>query len=193
MSFFSGISDVEDNPPNSKIFSRYAQKLLEEVDLPINDANTLKATVYLCFSQIACIAKMTRGKIENSMMEGLIENMVKDAVTSIKGLGMITIGDLATNEEELNRILSGFPQEAEVDKTTSVNGLGAWDAVYLSHVEEIVPDIVEKFDDESSGFYGRAALKTLEGLRGPGNQSEKFMEVNSLITVMTGEVIKALR
>ena len=93
MSFFSGSSDVEDNPPNSKIFSRYAQKLLEEVDLPINDANTLKATVYLCFSQIACIGKMTRGKIENSMMEGLIENMVKDAVTSIKGLGMITIGD----------------------------------------------------------------------------------------------------
>ncbi|MDG1144467.1 MAG: hypothetical protein P8N92_07340 [Burkholderiales bacterium] len=39
-----------------------------------------------------------------------------------------------------------------------------------------------------------SAIEKLIFLRnGPGNQSEKFMEVNFLITEMTLEVIKALR
>jgi hypothetical protein len=186
MSFISRIFGKKENKSNVAVYSDYAIKLLSTAGVPDSSANILKATVYLCFAQIACIDSISKGK-----SRVFIDNMVSDAKTSVQSLQM-KVKDLANSEEELDRILSDFPEEANVDSDTLINGLAAWNAVYFNYAEEIIISIANA-GRGPMGIHGSASIKVLEALRGRGKSEKDFMEVTFLLTEMTGEVIKAFR
>lgn len=117
--------------------------------------------------------------------------MVEDAEKSVSELKM-RVKELAQSNDELERILSDFPDEADVDGDTTINGLAAWNAIYFTYVEEIILEISNR-SNGPLGPYGYAAIKVLEALRGKGQSEDGFMDVSFLITEMTGKVIKSFR
>ncbi len=171
---------------NSDVFENYATQILQKANIKNTDANLLKATVYLCFAQIACLNAATQGK-----SRVFIDNMVEDAKNSVLALKM-RVNELALSDDELERILSDFPAEAEADGDTNINGLAAWNAIYFTYVEEVVLEISNK-SKGPLGPYGYAAIKVLESLRGKGQGKDDFMDISFLITEMTGKVIKSFR
>ena len=186
MGFFSSFLKPKVAVSNTENFKNYTIQLLNTAHVPNNDANILKTTVYLCFAQIACLNVATQGKSRVFM-----GNMVEDAQNSVLALKM-RVRELAQNDEELERILSDFPAEADVDGDTNINGLAAWNAIYFTYVEEIVLEISNR-SKGPLGPYGYAAIKVLEALRGKGQGKDDFMDVSFLITEMTGKVIKSFR
>lgn len=186
MGFFSNLFGGKEKKSNIDVYSAYAKKILAAANLPANDANLLKGTVYLCFAQIACLDAVSQGK-----SRPFIDDMVEDAKNSILGLKM-KVKDLATSNEELEKILEDFPTEADVDGNTTINGLAGWNALYFSYVQDIVVEI-SKRGNGPMGPHGYAAIKFLEALRGKGQSENDFMEVTMLLTEMTGEVIQAFR
>lgn len=171
---------------NSDVFKNYSTKVLQKANIKNTDANILKTTVYLCFAQIACLNVATEGKSRSFM-----DNMVEDAKNSTLELKM-RVKELAQSDDELEKILSDFPAEADVDGDTTINGLAAWNAIYFTYVEEIVLEISNR-SNGPLGSYGYAAIKVLEALRGNGQGKDDFMDVSFLITEMTGKVIKSFR
>jgi hypothetical protein len=186
MGIFSSFFKTKVAVSNTENFKNYTIKLLNTAHVPINDANVLKATVYLCFAQIACLNVATEGQSRDFM-----DNMVEDAKNSVLVLKM-RVKDLAQSDDELERILSDFPPEADVDGDTNINGLAAWNAIYFTYVEEIVLEISNR-SKGPLGPYGYAAIKVLEALRGKGQGKDDFMDVSFLITEMTGNIIKSFR
>jgi hypothetical protein len=186
MGILSSLFGSKSKLSNKDIFSKYANNFLLTAQLPANDANVLKATVYLCFAQLACINSVSQGSSKIFM-----DNMVEDAKNSVLHLKM-KVKDLVKGNDELEIILSYFPLEAEVDGDTTINGLAAWNAIYFNYVEEIVVEISNN-NKGPFGCHGYAAIKLLEGLRGKGKSENQFMEVIMLLTAMTGDVIKAFR
>lgn len=186
MGIFSSFLKTKIAVSNTENFKNYTIKLLNTAHVPINDANILKATVYLCFAQISCLHIATQGK-----SKVFIDNMVEDAEKSVSELKM-RVKELAQSNDELERILSDFPDEADVDGDTTINGLAAWNAIYFTYVEEIVLEISNR-SNGPLGPYGYAAIKVLEALRGKGQSEDGFMDVSFLITEMTGKVIKSFR
>ena len=186
MGFFSNLFGKKDNS-NVFVYSQYAKKVLEAADIQINDANLLKVTVYLCFAQTACLHSISAEKTRP-----FIDNMVEDAKNGILSLKM-KVGDLANSDDELAKILEDFPPEANVDEVTTINGLAAWNAIYLGFAGEVIVEIANRGQGGPMGAHGYAAVKLLEALRGEGQGRENFMEVTILLQEMTGKVIKAFR
>jgi hypothetical protein len=186
MNFLSKMFGKKEKKSNVDVYSDYASQLLSVANLNFTDANILKSTVYLCFAQIACIDVISKGKSRL-----FIDAMVEDAKQSVLSLS-VKVKDLAISQEELERLLSDFPKEADVDENTIVNGLAAWNAIYFEYAEEIIVTIAN-VGDGPLGVHGSAAIKILEALRGKGESRENFMEVSFLLTEMTGEVIRAFR
>ena len=186
MGFFSSFLKPKVAASNTENFKNYTIKLLNTAHIPINDANILKTTVYLCFAQIACLNVATQGQSRVFM-----DNLVEDAKNSVLALKM-RVRELAQSDDELERILSDFPAEADVDGDTNINGLAAWNSIYFTYVEEIVLEISNR-SKGPLGPYGYAAIKVLEALRGKGQGKDDFMDVSFLITEMTGKVIKSFR
>jgi hypothetical protein len=186
MKFFSNLFGSKDNS-NVFVYSEYAKKILAESKLQINDANLLKATVYLCFAQIACLNSISAEKTRP-----FIDNMVEDAKSSVLSLSM-KVGDLALSDDELAKILKEFPKEASVDKETKINGLAAWEVIYFGFAKEVIIEIANRGKGGPMGVHGYGAVKLLEALRGEGQARDNFMEVTMLLNEMTGKVIKAFR
>ena len=178
------LKDKEES--NSDVFANYATLILQKANIKNTDANILKTTVYLCFAQVACLNVATQGQSRVFM-----DNMVEDAKKSVLALKM-RVRELAQSDDELERILSDFPAEADVDGDTNINGLAAWNAIYFTYVEEIVLEISNR-SKGPLGPYGYAAIKVLEALLGKGQGKDDFMDVSLLITEMTGKVIKSFR
>lgn len=168
------------------IFKLYSTAILKLAHVNNSDANRLKATLYLCFAQLACIHHLAKGKASIFM-----DNMVEDAKNSVPDLKM-KISELAMSEEELSRILSCFPVDAVVDGNTTVDGLTAYEILYSEFAEEVVISISNKTGGPL-GPYGYSTILLLEALRGAGNGKEGIIEVSMKIQEMTGEVIKAFR
>ncbi len=178
--------DGDKQQSNSDVFKNYANLILQKANIKITEANILKVTVYLCFAQISCLDVATQGK-----SSVFIDNMVEDAKNSVLKLKM-RVKELAQSDDELGRILSEFPAEADVDGDTNINGLAAWNAIYFTYVEEVVLEISNKTKGPL-GPYGFAAIKVLEALRGKEQDKDDFMDISFLITEMTGKVIKSFR
>jgi hypothetical protein len=186
MGFLSNLFGGKEKKSNVEIFSQYTKRILNAANIRITDANLAKGTVYLCFAQLACLQSISAVKTRP-----FIDNMVEDAKNSILSLKM-KAGELATNDDELKKILEDFPQEADVDEHTTINGLAAWNSIYFGFVQDVVIEISNK-GDGPMGAHGYAAIKFLEALRGEGQGKDKFLEVTLLLQEMTGEVIKAFR
>ena len=174
------------NPTNTDVFSKYAARSLKFLDMPLSDANILKMTVYLCFAQLACMIIIARGAADVFM-----DKMVEDARNSILHLSM-RVKDLAKDKIELNRILGDFPIEAGVTGETTVNGLAAWEAVYLTYVEEVVSDMASRTNGPMAP-YGYPTIKIQEAFQVKNSGGEKFLEHVQMLSEMTGDVIKAFR
>jgi len=168
------------------IYSNYSSDILNSVNIPINDANKLKATVYLLFAQLAAIHVVTKGSYQRYM-----DGMVEEVKNSVKPLTMF-VSELAINDEELNCILSEFPREANVDKDTKINGLAGYTGLYFPFVSDVVTDI-GKHTGGPMGVHGYAAIRVLEGLRGKGNGKDGMIEVALKLTEMTNELLKSLK
>jgi hypothetical protein len=186
MSFLSKFFGKNIKASNVDIFKKYALKTLRIAEIPITDSNILKATLYLCFGQLACIHSLSNGA-SAVFMDAMVED-VKNSILDLK----MKVGDLATDSEELGRILMEFPSGSSVSELTTINGLAAFQAIYFQYVEEVVTDI-SAHTEGPMGPHGYAAIKLLEALRGKGNSHDNFFEVSMMLTVMTGEVIKAFR
>ena len=186
MGIFSNLFGNKDNS-NVFVYSQYANKILAAADIQINDANLLKATVYLCFAQIACLNSISADKTRP-----FIDNMVEDAKSATLTLKM-KVRELANSNDELAKILEDFPEEANIDEDTNINGLAAWNAIYFGFAKDVIVEISNKGEEGPMGAHGYAAIKFLEALRGKGNGKNNFLEVTMLLQEMTGKVIKAFR
>jgi hypothetical protein len=186
MNFLSRMFSKEVKKSNSDVFESYVTLMLQSANVKVTDANRLKATIYLCFSQMACLHVLSKGASAR-----FIDAMVEDVKKSILAL-KIKVKDLAQSEAELKRILSDFPKEAGVDGETTVNGLAAFEAIYFQYVEEVTKDIASHAGGPM-GPHGYASIKFLEALKGEDNASDGMFEVSMLMTEMTGAVIKSFR
>ncbi|MCX8482375.1 MAG: hypothetical protein ORN50_02255 [Crocinitomicaceae bacterium] len=186
MGIFSSIFGSEKKLTVAEIYNNYSCDILKTINLPVNDANRLKASVYLLFAQLASIHVISNGTYQQYM-----DGMVEDVKNSVKPLSM-KAGALATSNEELKKILSDFPAQASVDKDTKINGLAGFNGIYFPFVSEVVTDI-GKHTGGPMGVHGYAAIRVLEGLRGKGKSEENFMEVTFKLTEMTNDLIHTLR
>ena len=186
MGFLSKLFNKNIQDSNIDVYKKYTDSILLLSKIPLTDANKLKASVYLCFAQLACIHVVSKGKAV-VFMDAMVSD-VKESVSDLK----IQIGDLANDDDELQRILKNFPQAAQVDAFTTVNGHAAFQAIYSQFVEEIVTEISVN-SNGPFGPHGFAALKLLEALRGKGKGKDEMLETSMKLTEMTGEVIKAFR
>ena len=171
------------NLTTAEIYKKYANEILFVAKVPISDASTLKATVYLLFAQLASIHLVTRGTYQEHM-----DLMVEEVQNSVAPLSM-RIGELTTSFEELESILGAFPIEADITEDTNINGLAGFSGLYFPCVADIVTDMGTNTD----GVQGYAAIRVLEGIRGKGNGQEGMIEVALKLTEMTGELLKTLK
>ena len=167
----------------AEIYKKYANEILIAAKVPISDAATLKATVYLLFAQLASIHVVTSGTSQEYM-----DLMVEEVQNSVEPLSM-RIGELTTSFEELQSILGAFPIEADITEDTNINGLAGFSGLYFPCVADIVTDMGANND----GVQGYAAIRVLEGIRGKGNGQEGMIEVALKLTEMTGELLKTLK
>jgi len=167
----------------AEIYKKYANEILIAAKVPISDAATLKATVYLLFAQLASIHLATRGTYQEQM-----DLMVEEVQNSVEPLSM-KVGELTTSSEELQNILDAFPSEADVDEDTDINGLMGFSGLYFPCVSDIVTDM----GTNTGGVQGYAAIRVLEGIRGKGNGEEGMIEVALKLTEMTGELLNTLK
>ena len=186
MGILSSIFGSSNKTSIGDIYANYSSDILNTVNIPINDANKLKATVYLLFAQLAAIHVVTKGSYQRYM-----DGMVEEVKNSLKPLTMY-VGELAINDEELNYILSEFPREANVDKDTKINGLAGYTGLYFPFVSDVVTDI-GKHTGGPMGVHGYAAIRVLEGLRGKGNGKDGMIEVALKLTEMTNVLLKSLK
>jgi hypothetical protein len=170
---------------NVEVFRLYAEKILDETEIPKTDANKLKVTVYLLLAQLGILNVVGDGKAIP-----FLNNLAQDAKDSIKNLPMIQIKDLAKNDEELQKILSDFPASFNFDGDVKVDVLAAFEAIYFSHVEEIVAEIV---NTNKQGVFLLATLKLLEGMIESDEAVSKSIFTSFVITEMTGELIKGFK
>jgi len=170
----------------AEVYKKYANEILIAAMVPISDAATLKATVYLLFAQLASIHVATPGTHQEHM-----DVMVEEVQNSVQPLSM-KIGELTTSFEELQSILGAFPSEADVDEDTNINGLAGFSGLYFPCVSDIVTDMSMNTGGPM-GVQGYAAIKVLEGIRGKGNGEEGMIEVALKLTEMTGELLKTFK
>jgi hypothetical protein len=186
MGIFSSIFGSKKKLTVEEIYTDYCHDILSTINLPINDANRLKATVYLLFAQLASIHVITKGTYQRYM-----DGMVDDVKNLVKPFSM-KVGELATSNEELRKILDEFPKAAEVDKDTKINGLAGFNGIYFQFVSDVVTDI-GTHTGGPMGVHGYAAIRVLEGLRGKGNGKDDMIEVALKLTQMTDDLIFTLR
>jgi hypothetical protein len=99
------------------------------------DAQKLKAFVYLCIAAAAMLNDFAQGRAKS-----LIDQIAKETAGLTKPLRML-VGELANDQVELQTILATFSPDLKISESTSINGLGAFDALYHAKVREVVSDI----------------------------------------------------
>jgi hypothetical protein len=170
---------------NAEVFILYTDKILDAAEISKTDANKLKVTVYLLLAQLGILNVVGDGKAIP-----FLDKLAEDAKDSIKNSPLIKIKDLARNDEELEKILSDFPASANLNGDVKVNGLAAFEAIYFSHVEDVVSEIANKSKESVFMF---ATIKLLEAMLGKEEAASKFLFTSFVVTEMTGELIKGFR
>ena len=141
-----------------------------------SDALKMKASVYLCISGIASIneVQIKNHKWSASVMKMIIDKIVNDSRKLTEPLST-KVSDLANNEEDLKLILSFFP--IPIPENTILNGLAAFEALYLSKVEPIMESMYERRGGDPAGLIRYRALVVQDGIFGADQSSEHFMEM----------------
>jgi len=135
------------------------------------DAQKMKASVYLCLSGMAILNDAGGGKLQNA-----IDALVNETRELTKPYSM-RVQELSNNDEQLEKILSDFPAEAQVTGATRVNGLAAFEALYFSMGKELMNDIISHTGGPM-GIPGYASIVVADGIFGEGKSKEHFIEIS---------------
>lgn len=137
-----------------------------------SDAQKMKASVYICLAGISIV-----NDIGDPRLSGLIDRLVEETKEFAKAFRM-RVGELANDRDEMEEILADFPPELEVNGSTTVNGLAAFDALYQTKVERVVNDILSH-GGGPFGTPGYAAIVVADGIFGAGRSKEHFVDVST--------------
>jgi hypothetical protein len=154
------------------------------------DAQKMKASVYLCVAGIAVL-----NNLGDVRLRYIIDKLVDESRELTKLLSM-RVKELSSNKEDLEKILAAFPKQAQVDESTIVNGLAAFEALYSAKAEKLMKDILSR---TLVPPVNSAAFVVSEELFGK-SKSENFLEmvfqfqnfIEELIRCNIGEASKRL-
>lgn len=118
----------------------------------------------------------------------VIEQLVTESKHSVKPLTM-RAGTLSNNPEELRLILSDFPRKLNITRSTTVNGLAAFEALYFSLGENLQKEILSH-NKGPLGPSGYAAIATIDGILGKGNSREHFINASLELLRFTKEFLE---
>jgi hypothetical protein len=152
------------------------------------DAQKVKAAVYLSIAASAILSDFAGG-----MAKDLIDQIARESALLTKPLRML-VSDLAADREDLPKILATFPADLKISGSTSINGLGAFDALYLAKAEEIVQDIWDHRDGPT-GTPGYACIVLAAGIFGKAGSDklpEMFMPAMLHINEFAAKLLKAM-
>ena len=143
------------------------------------DAQKMKAAVYICIAGIAMLNNLARGP----RLRTLFDKLVIETKDLTKPLSM-SVGELANSTDELEAILSDFPQQLGISKSTTINGLGGFEALYFTKLEKMTKDILNH-KDGPFGTPGYASIVVTNGILGE-DKPEHFMPISMrLLSFMT--------
>lgn len=149
-----------------------------------SDSQKMKASVYLCIAGIALLNELSINS-NNDAMKNMINKIVNETRELTKPLSM-KVSDLANDKEDLQLILSGF--EIQLDTDTRVNGLGAFEALYLSKVERLINDILAH-NGGDFGCAGYAAYVVANGIFGADKAHDNFIQVGNEIQLFRSKLV----
>lgn len=170
---------------NTEVFSSYVILMLRAANIEETNVNKLKATVYLCIVQMACLHVVSNGGTA-IFMDSMLDD-VKDSILELK----VKVKDLVSPGVKLKKLLNGFPSEFKINGDTTINGLMAFEAIYSQDVQELMKEITNH-SGGPMGVHGYGAIKFLEAMRGEDDGEENLTEVLVLLQQMTAKVIEAL-
>lgn len=149
------------------------------------DSQKMKASVYLCISGIAILNDIGRGRLRNS-----IDDLVNETKELTKPL-MMRVDELANDAEQLDKIISEFPEDAQVIGSTTVNGLAAFQAMYFSMGKDLMSDFIAH-NQGPMGAPGYSAIVVANGIFGEGKSKDKFMEMSMILLNFTNDLIESI-
>lgn len=184
MSFFKKVFGREKNITSAMLSTQNKIFEIYSVAHP-SDAQKMKASVYLCISGIAILNNLGGGQLKYA-----IDNLVNETKEITKPLRM-RVGELANNQEQLEKILSDFSRQAQVTESTPVNGLAAFEAMYFSMGQDLVNDILAH-KQGPMGATGYAAIVVADGIFGEGKARERFMEMSMELANFTEKLVESI-
>lgn len=166
------------------IYRKNAIEILQLIQSPTTDAKILKAIVFITFIQIAIFNSLNLAEAR-----GIIDLLVNKAKDASKAY-MVRISDLASTDEELEAIINDFPSGLKIDSKTNINGLAAFEALYFTNVQSIVPDFIRRADD---GLY--LAIMLSRKIRG-NDDFKDIMTLNQValkLMKMSEELLRSIK
>jgi hypothetical protein len=132
-------------------------------------AQKVKTSVYLCIA-VTAILNDFRG----SQARKLIDRVAGESGRLVTPLRML-VRELANDDEELTQVLATFPPDLKISALTSINGLGAFDALYHAMVQPLISEIWAHRDGPT-GTQGYASIVVARGLFGKSEGDEKMAQ-----------------
>ncbi len=101
------------------------------------DAQKVKASVYICIASMAIF-----NIVRNDDSKFLLINKLVEASGDLTKPLHLRVWDLANSEDELQELLSSFPEHIKVEESTILNGLAAFEALYSTKGERLMTTIL---------------------------------------------------
>ena len=157
------------------------------------DAQKMKASVYLCIAGIAILNDLGSAIVNDlgsERVHRLMDKLVEETKDLTEPLSM-RVGELANSKEDLEEILTDFPKEHRLNELTTLNGLGAFEALYFTKVEKLMNDILNHRGGPL-GAVGYASIIVADGIFGKGKSKGHFVEVSGRLLTFMEELGEAI-
>jgi hypothetical protein len=184
------------NESSVGILRDYSRRLVGLLSLDNNETNELRAGLYLSFTQVAILNWLGwKGTTDTAPLVDLLAGHVRDFCDPY----LVRVRELCRNKEEINAVLSCFPEQAQVELDTIINGLAVYDGFFTTIGPVAVDSILENKEvlmgnTGSDQIYIRAASILIVGFKESNIKvtEELILEVGDLIIEMTGKMVRSL-
>lgn len=149
-----------------------------------DDAQRLKAAVYLCI-----VATSMLNEFAGRYAKALIDQVWKESASSTETLRML-VKEIANNEAELHQVLATFPADLKISASTSINGIGAFDALYLARVKELINEIATHREGPF-GVAGYASIILADGVFGAEYDKTKMFTTSVSLHTLARSLMEA--
>lgn len=185
-----------------------------------SDAQKMKSLVYLCLTGAAMLyeinqdaLQVVREQIEGNedpaardygmgyyaefeesrleMLKRISDELVSDVMELAKSLRM-PVRRLANSPQQLEEILSRFPPDSQVTKSTTVSGLLAFNPMYSQLGPDAFTNMVQAAL-EPGRIPDYAAVFVTKGIFGVESQKKNLIEVSSLLNVFRNSLSNHLK